>query len=86
MNAVVSDLKVEFNFTILFSSVEISTSNFILFVKLDFKFSSPFTLNTLSRMNIPLIPHKIVKLKVEISTEQNKVEISSCKIEFNFQV
>ena len=83
MNAVVSDLKVEFNFTILFSSVGIQFYNFILFLKLDFKFSFAFALN---RMNIPLIPHKIVKLKVEISTEQNKVEISSCKIEFNFQV
>jgi len=28
----------------------------------------------------------IVKLKVQVSTEENKIEISSCKIEFNFQI
>ena len=28
---------------------------------------------TLSKMNIPLIPHKIVKLKVQVSIEENKV-------------
>ena len=28
----------------------------------------------------------IVKLKVENSTEESKIEISSCKIEFSFQL
>ena len=35
---------------------------------------------TLSKMNIPLTPHKIVKLKVQVSTEENKV------VKLKFQV